>query len=477
MKRLSFSSLIVIVLSFIIVHSCSTEEDDTIAPNVVQTPEPEPSAPTQYSLTVTAGEGGTVSTEGGTYDEGTDVTIIATPSEGYLFTGWEGNDSTSESLTITLNSNQTFQALFELIPPVQYTLTVTAGEGGTVSTDGGTYDEGTIVTITAIPSEGYSLLEWTTPDGSRWGGSDGNSLNVTMNGNQTFQASFSVNLLAAIDISSLEHIESSEGFKFYYNISNNLPEDWIEEFKSIMNYLNEVIPVKPRISFSARDGQSEMHIFSWISTEESPYKDIIGDNSGACICTNEYGRYMLLEINNNDFIYNHTAGKFLVIAHEYFHSFQLNASAGDLVNGPTFLKFLMEGGATTLAALYSQQFYNKNDFLNNRTKVTNNAINSPHLFEEYGEPENNYSDSVFIFLALVKELQKRNNISEIEALKKVLVEYWKSDREGATRELLFEEVFGFSLNSFYESLKSYTPDINTVLPSENIRLEEIFEEL
>tara|TARA_B100000886_G_scaffold11695_1_gene7560 strand:- start:332 stop:745 length:414 start_codon:yes stop_codon:yes gene_type:complete len=137
----------------------------------------------------------------------------------------------------------------------------------------------------------------------------------------------------------------------------------------------------------------------------------------------------------------------------------------------------MEGGATTLASLYSQQFYNENDFLNKLTKVTNNAINSLHLFEEHGEPENNYSDSVFIFLALVKELQKRNNISEIEALKKVLVEWWKSVREGASRELLFEEVFGFSLNSFYKSLKSYTPDINTVLPSENIRLEEIFEEL
>jgi len=114
MKRLSFSLLTITILSFIIVHSCSSEEDDTIAPNVVQTPEPEPSAPTQYSLTVTAGEGGTVSSEGGTYDEGTEVTITATANEGYKFAGWEGNDTTSERLTITLNSNQTFQALFEL---------------------------------------------------------------------------------------------------------------------------------------------------------------------------------------------------------------------------------------------------------------------------------------------------------------------------------------------------------------------------
>ncbi|MDA8849431.1 hypothetical protein N9I27_02500 [Flavobacteriaceae bacterium] len=69
----------------------------------------------QYTLTVSASEGGTISTEGGTYDEGTELTITATPSEGYFFAGWEGNDSTSESLIITLNSNQTFQALFELI--------------------------------------------------------------------------------------------------------------------------------------------------------------------------------------------------------------------------------------------------------------------------------------------------------------------------------------------------------------------------
>ncbi|MDB4013291.1 hypothetical protein N9487_03945 [Cyclobacteriaceae bacterium] len=71
----------------------------------------------QYTLTVSASEGGTISTEGGTYDEGTEVTITATPSEGYFFAGWEGNDSTSESLNITLNSNQTLQALFEIISP------------------------------------------------------------------------------------------------------------------------------------------------------------------------------------------------------------------------------------------------------------------------------------------------------------------------------------------------------------------------
>jgi len=110
------SFLFICVLSFILVYSCSTEEEESITP-VVQTPQPEPEPePVQYTLTVSAAEGGTVSTEGGTYDEGSEVTVTATANEGYRFTGWEGNDSTNETLTITLNSNQTYQALFELIP-------------------------------------------------------------------------------------------------------------------------------------------------------------------------------------------------------------------------------------------------------------------------------------------------------------------------------------------------------------------------
>ena len=87
----------VLLLLFVFIYSCSTEEDDSATPAaVVQTPEPEPPAPTQYTLTVSASEGGSVTTEGGTYDEGTKVTITANPNDGYEFIKWEGNDSTNE---------------------------------------------------------------------------------------------------------------------------------------------------------------------------------------------------------------------------------------------------------------------------------------------------------------------------------------------------------------------------------------------
>ncbi|MDC0874038.1 VCBS repeat-containing protein [Flavobacteriaceae bacterium] len=101
--------------AFLILYSCSADEDTTPPPQVQQpTPEPEPPAPTQYTLTVSAGEGGTVSTEGGTFDEGTEVTITATPAEGYEFVGWTGNSSNGSSLTITVNSNITLEPIFEI---------------------------------------------------------------------------------------------------------------------------------------------------------------------------------------------------------------------------------------------------------------------------------------------------------------------------------------------------------------------------
>ena len=113
-----YISLLPIYILFLsLVYSCSTEEEDTTPPPTVQqpTPEPEPPAPTQYTLVVTASEGGTVSTEGGTYDEGTEVTVTATPDDGYEFIEWDGNDNQSNSFTVSINSNITIQANFQII--------------------------------------------------------------------------------------------------------------------------------------------------------------------------------------------------------------------------------------------------------------------------------------------------------------------------------------------------------------------------
>ena len=75
----------------------------------------EQTSPTTYALstTVVPTEGGIV-TGAGTYNAGTDVTLIATPASGYIFTGWSGDVAdASASVTITMNSNKSVIANFQ----------------------------------------------------------------------------------------------------------------------------------------------------------------------------------------------------------------------------------------------------------------------------------------------------------------------------------------------------------------------------
>ena len=105
------------LLFFITLISCSSEEETPVQ-SVEQIPKPETTpapTPTQYTLTVSSEEGGSVSTEGGTYDEGTTITVTATPSEGYEFVGWLGSDETERELVISVNSNITLSPIFQVI--------------------------------------------------------------------------------------------------------------------------------------------------------------------------------------------------------------------------------------------------------------------------------------------------------------------------------------------------------------------------
>ena len=108
MKKLYLLSILVLT-TLGLFYSCSAEEEDTAPPaSVVTTPEPEPPAPTTntYYVSVNYGEeieGGNLSIDGDEYEEGTDLSIVATPDDGYYFYAWKnvtvtgvdssGNDS------------------------------------------------------------------------------------------------------------------------------------------------------------------------------------------------------------------------------------------------------------------------------------------------------------------------------------------------------------------------------------------------
>lgn len=77
-----------------------------------------PDPPAVYytvKCTISPSEGGTV-TGTGSYEEGTTVTLVATPNEGYEFSGW--NDDPSDSYTFTVTKDTDLTASFSLIPVV-----------------------------------------------------------------------------------------------------------------------------------------------------------------------------------------------------------------------------------------------------------------------------------------------------------------------------------------------------------------------
>lgn len=471
--KFSISFLSIFVLSFILIYSCSTEEEESVAP-VVQTPKPEPEPdPVQYSLTVSAADGGTVSTEGGTYEEGTEVTITATANEGYRFTGWEGNSSTSESLTITLNSNQTYQALFELIPI--YTLTVTTSEGGIVSTEGGEYQNGTEIELIASPNEGYRFDGWIGSCLSFCENPEAQI--VSYNNTITFEIDNNVELYAKFLPIDAPNLISNSGYEFYYNFSEGMPLDWVNYFKNFMIYLNQLIDVKPRDNNLENKIGEKIYVYSWLTSEGLVFENEIGAISCLCLTGWLDKKLMVLNIDDDEAENVGFAPNFhgySVILHEFFHIYQNNESNIEI----PYVKYLLEGGAATLESLWIQQTFGYNYFYDQNQHNAQMAIESPELYETWTDAEDrNYSNSVFIFLALVKEIQLRNNIDEISAFKKVYVDWWSYEGEELTKEEQFELIFGFSMESFYASLSNYSPEIQSVLPSETITLEEIFEDL
>lgn len=141
----------------------------------------------QYTITVEANPAtaGSVS-GGGTYSYGSTATLRATAYNGYEFAGW--SDGASENPhVVTVTGNATYKAIFNAVGSIYYTVKVQASPAGAGSVSGaGSYEEGTVITLTATPNEGYTFSRW----------NDGNTQNprtVTVLSNMSFTAFFTSN--------------------------------------------------------------------------------------------------------------------------------------------------------------------------------------------------------------------------------------------------------------------------------------------
>jgi len=111
------------------------------------------------TITVNAGTGGSATASAATATAGTTITITCTPNSGY-----KANTPTASGVTFTSagtnkwsftmpNSNVTVSCTFS---KVNYNVTVTAGTGGTATTNKATAQIGDTVTITCTPNSGYT---------------------------------------------------------------------------------------------------------------------------------------------------------------------------------------------------------------------------------------------------------------------------------------------------------------------------------
>jgi len=177
------------------------DSDKTVAANFTyEAPPPDPQPPppdqppsTRCTLTMGVNQSGWGTTSPSvtySYNKNTVVTISATPAGGYRFVNWTGDvaDSTSSSTIVTMDSNKTVIANFAEIQYTLLTIAVNQSGWGTTAPAVGeyTYDEGTELTITATPADGYRFVNWT----GEVADANSSSTTVTMTGDKTVTANF-----------------------------------------------------------------------------------------------------------------------------------------------------------------------------------------------------------------------------------------------------------------------------------------------
>jgi len=153
-------------------------------------------SPPCFTLTAVGNGNGSIGIEPSSscYRSGTNVTLTATPDNGWQFDNWTGDvNSTNNPVVVTIGeSNMAVTANFS---EITYTLStaVSPANGGTVQVAPvqGSYSHGDTVTLTALPANDYTFHHWSgLPAGHD---SLSNPLEVVMEDNYSITANFNYN--------------------------------------------------------------------------------------------------------------------------------------------------------------------------------------------------------------------------------------------------------------------------------------------
>ena len=156
----------------------------------------------------------------------------------------------------------------------------------------------------------------------------------------------------------------------------------------------------------------------------------------------------------------------------------MNQPNGEYNPNGLSIKWLIEGTATAFESMYVQNYYNYNYFINDLiyTDLSNSIHTNPSIFESYNSNnlDMNYSSSVFMVLALAKELIELGH-SEENAFKMILKDFMLTGAKNSDWENYFLDIFGFSVYDFYALLQLYALNLEAIVPSSSLSLQDIFD--
>ena len=185
-----------LILSFICLISCTKE--------IIQQ---------KLTVSVTPANGGSVSPPSNSYEKGSNVSLVATPSGEYLFKQWQGSISgTSNPTSITMDADKSVTGVFE---KRQYPLTLTIEGSGTVKEEvlalatQSQYPSGTSVRLTAQPVYPNIFSAWSGDVSST-----ANPLDLIINKPISLNAIFKkINIKQTIYETSTKNHEWNNGFE------------------------------------------------------------------------------------------------------------------------------------------------------------------------------------------------------------------------------------------------------------------------
>ena len=162
---------------------------------------------TSYSVTCSASEQGNILIDKASAYQGETVSLCAQPANGYSFSSWTVIDANNNTIAVTDNqfvmpdSNVTVAATFV----AGYTISLAKVMYGSVSSNKTSASQGTTVTLTATPANGYQFSAWKVYR------TDDISTTVTVSGNNFTMPAYNVTVSAVFVLQSGGEITIGSG--------------------------------------------------------------------------------------------------------------------------------------------------------------------------------------------------------------------------------------------------------------------------